>query len=114
PGPQGIDWSQPLMTPVGSGGSQAAEQLFPENTPKQNAFDTMTNEINTGWNNGGMIGMGIGSNVGMAIGCVSIFPNFIAGCIIGTVVGTVAGAIIGIGVGNPNAQPAVERFFATP
>jgi len=115
PAPQGIDWSQPLMTPAADGGSsQVAEQFFPENETKQDAFDTMTNEINTGWNNAGLQGMAIGSNVGMAIGCVSIFPNFIAGCIVGTVVGTIAGAVIGIGVGNPNAQPAVEKFFATP
>ncbi|MCQ4122175.1 hypothetical protein [Rhodococcus tibetensis] len=114
PGTQGIDWSQPLLTPTAEGSSQVAEQFFPENDAKQSAFDNMTSEINTGWNNAGLQGMAIGSNVGMAIGCVSIFPNFIAGCIIGAVVGTIAGAVIGVGVGNPNAQPAVERFFATP
>ena len=100
--------------PRSGGSSQVAEQFFPENEVKQDAFDKMTNEINTGWNNAGLQGMAIGSNVGMAIGCVSIFPNFIAGCIVGAVVGTIAGAVIGIGVGNPNAQPAVEQFFATP
>lgn len=115
PGPApGIDVTKPLFTPTPEGASQVAETMFVENDTKQIAFDKMTNEINIGWNNAGIQGVMIGSNVGMAIGCVSIFPNFIAGCIIGTVIGTVVGAVAGIGYGNPNAQPAVEQFFATP
>ncbi|MFD4366840.1 hypothetical protein [Rhodococcus sp. NPDC058521] len=115
PGPQPVDLTVPLFTPLPDGSSsQVAQNMFPDNNPKQVAFDTMTNEINTGWNNAGMQGIMIGSNVGMAIGCVSIFPNFIAGCILGTVIGAGVGAVAGIGYGNPNAQPAVEQFFATP
>lgn len=115
PGTQPIDLSVPLFTPLPNGSSsQVAQNMFPENTPKQEAFDTMTDEINTGWNKTGLQGVMIGSNVGMAIGCVSIFPNFIAGCILGTVIGAGVGAVAGIGYGNPEAQPAVEKFLATP
>ncbi|RVW04077.1 hypothetical protein EGT50_06215 [Rhodococcus xishaensis] len=114
PAPQGIDWSQPLLTPTPDGNSQAAEQLFPGNDAKQDAFDNMTTEINIGWNNGGLPAVLIGSNVGMIVGCLSIFPNIFAGCILGTAIGTIAGVVIGIDEGNPNARPAVEEFFATP
>jgi hypothetical protein len=88
--------------------------LFPGNDPKQAAFDTMANEVNIGWNNGGLQSTLIGANLGVGIGCLSIFPNFIAGCIVGGVIGTVAGVGAGITNGNPNAAPAVEKFFATP
>ncbi len=115
PAPQEIDWSQPLMTPTSDGGSsQVAEQFFPENDAKQAAFDNMTNEVNIGWNNGGLPGLAIGANVGSVVGCVSIFPNILAGCILGTAIGTIAGAVIGIDMGNPDAQAAVEQFFAIP
>ncbi|MEV0945208.1 hypothetical protein [Rhodococcus sp. NPDC049939] len=114
PQPQAIDWSQPLMTPMPDGNSQAAEYLFPGNEAKQSAFDNMTNEINIGWNNGGLPGVAVGANVGSVVGCISIFPNMLAGCIVGTAIGTVAGAVIAIDMGNPDAQAAVEEFFATP
>lgn len=91
-----------------------AEQAFPGNQSKQDAFNDMADEINTGWANGGQQQMMIGSFVGLAIGCVSIFPNFMAGCMIGNVVGAGVGAVIGIDQGNPNARPAVEKFLATP
>lgn len=115
PGPKPVDLTVPLFTPLPDGSnSQVAQNLFPENNPKQDAFDTMTEEINTGWQKTGIQGVMIGSNVGMAIGCVSIFPNFIAGCILGTIIGAGVGAVAGIGYGNPEAQPAVEKFLATP
>ncbi|NLE79008.1 MAG: hypothetical protein GX610_05400 [Rhodococcus sp.] len=115
PAPQPVDLTVPLFTPLPDGSSsQVAQNLFPTNNAKQDAFDTMTDEINTGWQTSGIQGVMIGSNVGMAIGCVSIFPNFIAGCILGTVIGAGVGAVVGIGHGNPDAQPAVEKFFATP
>ncbi|OYD66917.1 hypothetical protein [Rhodococcus sp. OK302] len=103
----------PLNPPV-STNSQVAATLFPGNNPKQIAFDTMTNEVNAGWNNGGLQSTLGGAAMGLGIGCVSIFPNFIAGCIVGGAIGTVVGAGQGIMNGNPNAAPAVQQFFATP
>ena len=85
----GFDPSQPLLTPTAESNSQAALMLFPGNDPKQAAFDTMANEVNIGWNNGGLQSTLIGANLGVGIGCLSIFPNFIAGCIVGGVIGTV-------------------------
>ena len=110
----GFDPSQPPLTPTAESNSQAALMLFPGNDPKQAAFDTMANEVNIGWNNGGLQSTLIGANLGVGIGCLSIFPNFIAGCIVGGVIGTGAGVGAGITNGNPNAAPAVEKFFATP
>ncbi|GAA4474135.1 hypothetical protein GCM10023094_09180 [Rhodococcus olei] len=91
-----------------------ADRSWPDNPAKREAFQTMANEVNIGWANGGQQKMMIGSLVGAAIGCVSIFPNFMAGCMIGNVVGAGVGAAMGIDEGNPNARPAVEKFFATP
>ncbi|AOW94203.1 hypothetical protein BFN03_00400 [Rhodococcus sp. WMMA185] len=115
PQPREIDWSQPLLSPTAEGeASQAAEYLFPDNDPKQAAFDNMANEISIGWENGGLPGLAIGANIGSAVGCVSLFPSILVGCVLGTAIGTVAGAVIAIDMGNPNAQAAVEQFFATP
>lgn len=110
----GFDPSKPLTSPTADSNSQAAMMLYPGNDPKQVAFDTMANEVNIGWNNGGAQSTFIGANIGTGIGCLSIFPNFIAGCIIGGIIGTVAGAANGITNGNPNAGPAIEKFFNTP
>ncbi|TSD49428.1 hypothetical protein FFI94_027000 [Rhodococcus sp. KBS0724] len=103
----------PFNPPV-STNSPTAATLFPGNDAKQAAFDTMTNEINIGWNNGGLQSTLGGAATGIGIGCLSIFPNFIAGCIVGGAIGTGIGLGNGIMNGNPNAAPAVEKFFATP
>ena len=81
---------------------------------KQAALDNALNQIAVGFTNGGAIGTVVGAGLGFAIGCVSIFPNFIAGCIIGTAIGIVSGAIIGTLNANPQIQPAVFEYFATP
>ena len=49
--------------------------LFPGNDPKQAAFDTMANEVNIGWNNGGLQSTLIGANLGVGIGCLSSLPE---------------------------------------
>lgn len=59
----GFDPSQPLLTPTAESNSQAALMLFPGNDPKQAAFDTMANEVNIGWNNGGLQSTLIGANL---------------------------------------------------
>ena len=104
----------PTVPPPPPVAAMFAEQTWPGNETKQDAFRNMTDEINTGWVNGGQQRMMIGSFVGLAIGCVSIFPNFMAGCMLGNVIGAGVGAVVGIDEGNPNARPAVEKFFATP
>lgn len=81
---------------------------------KQAALDNALNQIAIGYANGGAIGTAVGAALGFAIGCVSIFPNFISGCIIGTAIGVVAGSIIGTLNANPQVQPAVFEYFATP
>lgn len=103
----------PFNQPV-SQNSPTASTLFPGNDAKQAAFDNMANEVTIGWNNGGAAATLNGAAVGLGIGCVSIFPNFIAGCIVGAAIGTAVGMGNGVMAGNPNAAPAVEKFFATP
>jgi hypothetical protein len=91
-----------------------ANQVWPSNQAKRDAFIDMSNEVVVGWNNGGQQRMVLGSFVGLAIGCVSIFPNFMAGCILGNLIGAGVGAVAGIDEGNPKARPSLEKFLATP
>jgi hypothetical protein len=103
----------PTIPPPPPVAAMFAEQTWPGNETKQDAFNNMANEVNTGWATNGLQSTLIGANIGFGIGCLSIFPNFIAGCIIGTAVGVVAGAATGIG-SNPNVVPSIEKFVATP
>ncbi|MGW4480760.1 hypothetical protein [Rhodococcus triatomae] len=91
-----------------------ANQVWPDNQSKRDAFVDLSNEVTVGWNNGGQQRMMLGSFVGLAIGCVSIFPNFMAGCMLGNLIGAGVGAVVGIDEGNPKARPSLEKFMATP
>ncbi|MFD1815495.1 hypothetical protein [Rhodococcus gannanensis] len=91
-----------------------ANQVWPNNESKREAFVDLSNEVVVGWNNGGQQRMMLGSFVGLAIGCVSIFPNFLAGCMLGNLIGAGVGAVTGIDEGNPKARPSLEKFMATP
>ncbi|WP_181762855.1 hypothetical protein [Rhodococcus spelaei] len=104
----------PQLPSAAEASGMVADRAWPDNQPKREAFQTMTNEIGIGWANGGQQRMMAGSVVGLLIGCVSIFPNFMAGCMIGNVVGAGIGAVMGIDEGNPKARPSVEKFLATP